>query len=170
MQRWDTRRAVPADALGITKLIAHYAAQGLMLPRSLDTVNRQIDTFVVASEDDGSVIGCGSLTQLGADLVEIRSLGVHPEWIGQGIGKRIVGALVDTARARGIGTVMALTYEVAFFERNGFTVVVKDIFPEKVWRDCIHCPKQHNCDEIAVVRRLREEDPHATHNASFQDR
>lgn len=38
--------------------------------------------------------------------------------------------------------------------KNGFTVVEKDIFPEKVWTDCIHCPKQHACDEIAVLKIL----------------
>lgn len=153
MEEWTCRAAGREDVPGIATLIAHYAQQGLMLPRSQETVLRQIDTFVVAVAEK-TVIGCGSLAQLGKELVEIRSLGVHAAWIGRGIGKRLVQQLVETARQKGMRTVMALTYEVAFFEKNGFSVVVKDIFPEKVWRDCIHCPKQHQCDEIAVVLRL----------------
>jgi amino-acid N-acetyltransferase len=51
-----------------------------------------------------------------------------------------------------IPKVMALTYQVAFFEKMGFIVVPKEIFPEKVWKDCIFCKKQHCCDEIAVMK------------------
>jgi len=124
-----------------------------MLPRSKEALTEQIDTFVVA-EVEGRVVGCGALLRLGADLVEIRSLGLNPAYQGQGIGRKIVELLEQQARDMGIPKLMALTYEVAFFERNGFTVVNKEIFPEKVWRDCIHCKKQHNCDEIAVLKRL----------------
>ncbi|MCI3923219.1 N-acetyltransferase [Paenibacillus sp. TRM 82003] len=147
------RKANVDDVDFLYALIQDYAASGIMLPRTKDTLREQIDTFVVA-ELDGDIVGCGALTRLGADLVEIRSLGLKPDFKGQGIGKRIVELLVEQAREQGIPKVMALTYEVAFFERNGFTVVNKEIFPEKVWRDCIHCKKQHCCDEIAVLKRL----------------
>ncbi|MNJ66666.1 acetyltransferase [compost metagenome] len=51
---------------------------------------------------------------------------------------------------------MALTYEVSFFLKNNFTIVEKEIFPEKVWTDCVHCSKQHACDEIAVYKVLEK--------------
>lgn len=124
-----------------------------MLPRTRETLAAQLDTFVVAEIGD-ELVGCGSLTRLGQDLVEIRSLGVTEGHKGQGIGKAIVSLLEQEAKAQGIPKLMALTYEVKFFERSGFTVVPKEIFPEKVWRDCIHCKKQHCCDEIAVLKRL----------------
>lgn len=147
------RPAVIDDVEGITKLIAHYAALGIMLPRSRETILRHWDSFVVAVAD-AHVIGCGSLTRLGADLVEIRSLGLDVAYKGRGLGRQLITQLICKAQMMGISTVMALTYEVDFFLRNGFVVVHKEIFPEKVWRDCIHCPKQHQCDEIAVVRKL----------------
>lgn len=147
------REAVSDDIDKIYELITRYAADGIMLPRSKETLREQIGTFVVAEMED-RIVGCGALTRLGTDLVEIRSLGVDPACKGQGIGKKIVSLLVAKAEDMGIPKVMALTYEVAFFERNGFTVVNKEIFPEKVWRDCIHCKKQHCCDEIAVLKRL----------------
>jgi len=150
------RKAAADDVDGLYAIITNYAEQGIMLPRSREALRHAIDMFVIA-EDDGVLIGCGSLSQLGKDLVEIRSLGVSDGYKGQGIGKRLVNLLIEEARAMGIVKVMALTYEVAFFERNGFTVVPKEIFPEKVWRDCMNCKKQHCCDEIAVLKLLDAE-------------
>ncbi|MDQ1912891.1 N-acetyltransferase [Paenibacillus sp. GD4] len=147
------RRANQQDVDTLYNIIQGYAEQGIMLPRSRETLLEQIETFVVA-EIEQELVGCGALTRLGQDLVEIRSLGVTEGHKGQGIGKALVNFLVEEAREQQIPKVMALTYEVAFFERNGFTVVQKEIFPEKVWRDCIHCKKQHCCDEIAVLKRL----------------
>lgn len=147
------RSATEQDIESLYDIIQGYAEQGIMLPRSREMLSDQIDTFVVAVIED-RLVGCGSLTRLGQDLVEIRSLGVTDGYKGQGIGKAIVNALVEEAKRQEIPKVMALTYEVAFFERNGFTVVQKEIFPEKVWRDCIHCKKLHCCDEIAVLKRL----------------
>jgi amino-acid N-acetyltransferase len=147
------RKAAEQDIDTLYDIIQGYAEQGIMLPRSREVLTAQIDTFVVATIDE-QLVGCGSLTRLGQDLVEIRSLGVTQGYKGQGIGKAIVNLLTVEARAQQIPKIMALTYEVAFFEKNGFTVVPKEIFPEKVWRDCIHCKKQHCCDEIAVLKRL----------------
>ncbi|MDF2963982.1 MAG: acetyltransferase [Paenibacillus sp.] len=147
------RKATEEDIETLYEIITGYAEQGIMLPRSRETLAAQLDTFVVAVIDD-RLVGCGSLTRLGQDLVEIRSLGVTQGYKGQGIGNEIVSFLVEEAKQQGIPKVMALTYAVNFFERNGFTVVPKEIFPEKVWRDCIHCKKQHCCDEIAVLKRV----------------
>ncbi|MEI7028068.1 N-acetyltransferase [Paenibacillus sp. y28] len=147
------RKAVREDVDALYTLIEGYAQKGIMLPRSKETLTEQIDTFVIA-ELDGAFVGCGSLCRLGKDLVEIRSLGVTEGQKGLGIGKKLVAFLVEEARLQGIPKVMALTYADKFFERIGFTVVEKEIFPEKVWKDCVHCKKQHCCDEIAVLRRL----------------
>ncbi|MDF2722250.1 MAG: N-acetyltransferase [Paenibacillus sp.] len=147
------RKATAEDVDALYDIIYSYAEKGIMLPRSKEALLRHIDTFAVA-EDDGKFVGCGSLFRLGKELVEIRSLGVSDGYKGHGIGSKIVAFLTEEAIAQGIPKIMALTYAVAFFERNGFTVVPKEIFPEKVWTDCVHCKKQHNCDEIAVLKRL----------------
>lgn len=147
------RRATENDIETLADLIAGYAEKGIMLPRSRETLKRQIDTFVVAEVGE-DVVGCGSLTRLGSDLVEIRSLGISEGYKGLGIGSKLVDQLIIEAKEQHIPKIMALTYEVHFFEKNGFTVVNKEIFPEKVWTDCVNCPKQHACDEIAVLRML----------------
>jgi amino-acid N-acetyltransferase len=147
------RKALPHDVDALYELIQGYAANGIMLPRSREALARNIDTFIVAQDED-RLIGCGSLCRLGTDLVEIRSLGIVDGYKGQGIGSRLVDALMEEARVLGIPKVMALTYEAAFFQKNGFMVVTKEIFPEKVWTDCVNCPKQHACDEIAVLKLI----------------
>ncbi|MNW62043.1 Amino-acid acetyltransferase [compost metagenome] len=124
-----------------------------MLPRSREILHRQLEHFVVA-EVDGEVVGCGSLCRLGNDLVEVRSLGISEGHKGLGIGSRLLDRLVEEAEKQQIPKVMALTYEVSFFLKNGFAVVEKEIFPEKVWTDCVHCSKQDCCDEIAVLKEL----------------
>jgi hypothetical protein len=37
----------------------------------------------------------------------------------------------------------------------GFSEVERGELPLKVWKDCLRCPKFQNCDEIAVMKRLR---------------
>ncbi|RAR43980.1 N-acetyltransferase [Paenibacillus sp. MDMC362] len=147
------RKAKLEDVEPLYRMIQGYAEKGIMLPRSKKVLEKQIGEFVVA-ESEGNVIGCGSLCQLGNDLVEIRSLGISDGYKGQGIGSMLVDSLLEEAKRRELPKVMALTYEVSFFIKNGFAVVEKEIFPEKVWTDCIHCKKQHACDEIAVLKVL----------------
>ncbi|ETT67219.1 amino-acid N-acetyltransferase [Paenibacillus sp. PastH-3] len=147
------RNAVVEDVEPLYLMIEEYAQRGIMLPRSRQALTRQIDQFVVA-EIEGRFVGCGSLFKLGNDLVEIRSIGLNDEGKGKGVGSMILAKLVEEARNQKIPKVMALTYAVDFFLRNGFEVVQKEIFPEKVWTDCVNCKKQHACDEIAVLKIL----------------
>jgi amino-acid N-acetyltransferase len=147
------RKAELKDIDTLHELIQNYANQGIMLPRSKDMLAEHIDTFMVA-EIDQTLVGCGALTRLGPDLIEIRSLGISHGYKGQGIGSQLIESLLHEARNQNVKKVMALTYEVAFFQKNGFDIVPKHIFPEKVWKDCMSCKKQYCCDEIAVLKRL----------------
>ncbi|MDP5273063.1 N-acetyltransferase [Chengkuizengella axinellae] len=149
----NIRLAQQIDIDVMFEIISYYANDGIMLPRSKNILLHQLNDFAVV-EVNGEVIGCGSLCQLGDDLVEVRSFGVLPIYKGQGLGKKLLQFLVHEASLRKIPNVMALTYEVEFFTRNGFEVVDKEIFPEKVWKDCIHCKKLDCCDEIAVLKKL----------------
>jgi len=73
---------------------------------------------------------------------------------GQGIGRELVEWAVEEARRLRVPRLMSLTYEQAFFEKLGFSVVPKETLPLKVWSDCVRCPKRDGCDEIAMVRVL----------------
>lgn len=124
------RSATLEDVEPLYLMIEEYAQRGIMLPRSRKVLERQIDQFVVA-EINGRVVGCGSLCRLGNDLVEVRSLGLRDECKGQGIGSMIVEELTKEARRQKIPKIMALTYAVNFFLKNGFQVVNKEIFPKR---------------------------------------
>jgi amino-acid N-acetyltransferase len=50
--------------------------------------------------------------------------------------------------------VFALTLEPKFFEKLGFSTVERGDLPMKVWSDCARCPKQQECDEVAVAKTL----------------
>lgn len=150
------RPAGPADAPAISRLINAFAAQNLMLPRSEAQVRAALDDFLVAEDEAGRLAACGSLVSLTQDLAEVRSLAVAPEFHGNGLGSQIVGALLELARERAIDQVCALTLRPNFFQRLGFQVVDRWNLTPKVWSECIHCPKFHRCDEIAVLLNLAE--------------
>jgi amino-acid N-acetyltransferase len=148
------RRATVADVPGIAAVMARYVEDGTLLPRSTGELYRSAREFHVAVDSFGTVVGCSALRILWRDLGEVRSLAVRPDAHGQGLGARLVAAVVEDARAIGLPRVIALTKEVGFFERCGFSVVERDHLPRKVWTDCVHCPKRHACDEIAVEIEL----------------
>jgi len=147
------RRATLADVPGIARIMAGYVAEGILLPRPVGELFQCIREFHVAVAN-GEVVGCSALRLLWDDLGEVRSLAVRSDAHGRGLGARLVAAVLDDARALGLPRVIALTREVAFFERCGFSVTSRDTLPRKVWSDCVRCPKRHACDEVAVVLDL----------------
>lgn len=146
----EIRRAQIADIEPIYDLIYFYSQQKIVLPRSKESLLQQIFSFFVAVVD-GQVAGCASLAILDRELAEIRSLVVDPAAKGKGVGKLLVEQIIKEAKRLGINKLISLTYQVEFFKKCGFEVTVKDHMPQKVWKDCIHCPKLHQCDEIAMI-------------------
>lgn len=144
------RKAKMSDVEDIHRLINDYAAKGLMLPRSRIALYENLREFTVA-EEDGAFLGTGALHIIWEDLAEIRALAVAPQATGRGIGRRLVEALLLEARDLQIPTVFALTYQTEFFAKCGFRPVEKDEMPQKVWKECINCPKFPHCDEVATI-------------------
>ena len=124
-----------------------------MLHRSLEAIYEMLREFVVAIED-GQVIGCVAVDIFWSDLAEVKSLAVADGRRGQGIGRRLVEAAEADARKLGVRKLFSLTYEEGFFLSRGFVVIDRDTLPEKVWRECIACPKFDACDEIAMIKVL----------------
>ncbi len=146
----NLRKAKMSDVESIHHLINDYAAKGLMLGRSRNMLYESLREFTVA-EEDGAFAGTGALHIIWEDLAEIRALALEPDKTGRGMGRLLVRSLIDEAHALEIKTVFALTYQPAFFEKCGFRIVQKDDMPQKVWKECINCPKFPHCDEVAVV-------------------
>lgn len=149
----NLRRAKLADVEGMMSLINHFADQGLMLPRSRNTLYECLREFLVI-EDNDKIIGTGALHIIWDDLSEIRALAVLEEYQGMGLGRNLVNALLVDARTIGCPKVFTLTYQPGFFERCGFAMIKKEDMPHKVWKECIHCVKFPNCDENAMILNL----------------
>ncbi|OEH94202.1 N-acetyltransferase [Bacillus solimangrovi] len=145
-------KAVVTDIEPIFHMIASYAKDGILLPRTKLSLYENMQCMTVAKED-GEVVGCGSLHVLGHDLAEVRSLVVAQNQKGKGTGRAIVEQLMEEATSLGVEHVFSMTYEVLFFEKCGFEPVDKESMPEKIWKDCLSCPKLRNCDENAMIRR-----------------
>lgn len=146
----EVRKAVLADVEQVFDIVNHYANEGLMLPRTKESLVLNLQSIFVA-EEDGNILGVASLAILGHDLAEIRSLGVKDEAKGKGVGKKLVERVIEETKKIGIPKLISLTYQVVFFEKCGFQIIQKTEMPQKVWTDCIHCPKFPSCDEIAMA-------------------
>ena len=142
------------DAEAICSLINYYAERGRMLHRSLESTYEALREFHVAQDEAGAVVGCVAVDLFWSDLAEVKSLAVSPDHRGEGIGRALVEAAIADARELGAARLFALTYEEEFFRRLGFSRIDRETLPEKVWRECIVCPKADACDEIAVMRRI----------------
>jgi amino-acid N-acetyltransferase len=145
-----TRRAKLSDALAIHALVAHYAAQGLLLSRAKEEIRANIGHFIV-QEENRQVVSCLSLESYGTDLAEIRSIAVDPENRGQGFGARLIASALNEARRRGIARVFAVTHAPNFFERQGFAAATRQSLTEKIERDCRTCSQQRTCKLVAVI-------------------
>jgi amino-acid N-acetyltransferase len=147
-----TRKAILPDAPQIHELIAHYAETGVLLPRSLPEISENIRDFAVVEEDGGRIIGCGALHLYGTHLAEIRSIAVHPEVQGKGAGGRLVKALLQEAERHRVTGVCLFTRIPEFFAQLGFAVAALSDLPDKIYKDCLKCPKLNACDEVAMVK------------------
>ncbi len=147
------RPAREADVAEIATFVSAYTADGTLLPRSREDLERHLGDFLVAREGR-NLIGCGALQSVEPSLCEVRTLVVAPWRRGRGIGGRLLEALLDEARRRGVPRVFCLTRRVAFFAHHGFAVVDRVRFPLKIWNDCRVCPRLHSCDETAMERSV----------------
>lgn len=147
------RRARVGDVPRLYEIINYYAVKGDMLPKTMDQLYNRVRAFNVA-EADGEVVGCAALHITWADLAEVVSVAVHPDFQSKGLGKQLVLPLFDEARALGIPTLFTLTLQATFFSKLGFREVPKLRLPHKIWQDCKTCFKQDRCDEIAMVREV----------------
>ena len=152
----EIRRAKIADVDSLYELINIYSNKGIVLPRSKKSLSQNIFSIFVAVIDD-IVVGTASLAILDTDLAEVRSLVVDESRAKLGIGKMLVEEIKEETERIGIDKLISLTYQVDFFKKCGFEVTVKDTMPQKVWQDCINCPKIHNCDEIAMIYYVKNQ-------------
>lgn len=148
------RKAIISDIKAIHKLINEFAKKGQMLPRSLNELYENIRDFFIA-EKENEILGVCALHILWEDLAEIRSLAVKKEFQNRGIGKNLVKNCLKEAEKFGVKQIFVLTYIPDFFKRIGFIEIDKSKLPQKIWGDCIKCHKFPECDEVALIYKLK---------------
>ncbi|MFB3880229.1 MAG: N-acetyltransferase [Armatimonadota bacterium] len=147
------RRARVPDVEAMQRLINSFADRDEMLPRSLNELYENVRDFFVLENEEG-LAGCCALHVNWGDLAEIKCLAVKQGERGKGFGRKLVEACLEDAREIGLSRVFALTYIPDYFERLGFRRVEKAELPQKVWSECIRCPKFPDCGEISMILDL----------------
>lgn len=151
MSTIQCRNALLSDAYSIHAIIQPYADLGTLLPRSVPELCENVRDFVVA-EDGSRIVGCGALHLYGRHLAEIRSIAVAPESKGRGVGRILVEALLAEAGRHSVTCVCLFTRVPSFFGHLGFEIARREELPDKIYKDCVCCPKLFECDEIAMVK------------------
>jgi amino-acid N-acetyltransferase len=128
------RRAVRIDAGEILQLVSLYAAQGLMLPRTLQEIAARIDNYVVATDAGGHVVACAALEEYSPSLAEISSVAVAQSHHGHGLGSQVVLGVERLARARDIDELFALSLTEHFFLSLSYEPTTISRYPEKLAR------------------------------------
>ena len=128
------RRALRGDAPQILELVAQYAAQGLMLPRTLDEIAARIDSYVVATDENRRVIACAALEEYSPSLAEVSSVAVAPAHHGEGLGSQVVLGIERLARSRDIEELFALSLTDNFFLSLSYKPTTISRYPEKLAR------------------------------------
>jgi N-acetylglutamate synthase-like GNAT family acetyltransferase len=154
VQRLTVRAARSAEADAIAWLNNHFADQHLMLRRTPEMIALAIADYLVAVDARGRVLACGALKEYSPSIGEVAAIAVSPNAQGLGLGRRIVLAVEDLARRRGIPEVFALTLEPRFFQALGYQRVDRARYPEKIRRDCIGCARRFACNETCFAKPL----------------
>jgi amino-acid N-acetyltransferase len=146
-----TRNAILPDVEQIHAIIRTYSGNGTLLPRTLAELRENVRDFVVA-EEGSKIVGCGALHLYGMHLAEIRSIAVLHSTKGLGAGRMLVEALLKEAERHEVTCVCLFTRIPEFFAHMGFSLAKRDDLPDKIYKDCVHCPAFNACDEIAMYR------------------
>jgi amino-acid N-acetyltransferase len=125
------RDATADDVGGIIKLIEPLEAEGTLVKRPRELIEREIDRFVVL-EHDGFIFGCAALYPFQRDQAgELACLTVHPDYQGYGDGERLMKRIEQRAKAAGIDRLFVLTTRTAhFFIKRGFRPASVDTLPQ----------------------------------------
>lgn len=126
------RRASISDIGGILNLIRPLEEQGILVRRSREQLEIEIEQFMLI-ERDGLVIGCAALYPFEEDNAgEFACLVVHPDYRDADRGSLLLKNIIGQARSRGYSRLFALTTRsIHWFLEHGFVIEDVDALPQK---------------------------------------
>ena len=115
------REATIEDVGGLIELISPLEEQGILVRRSREVLEREIEQFSIV-EREGLIIACAALYPIAdSDCGELACLAVNPEYRHGGRGDELLERIEARARAQGIKTLFVLTTRTAhWFRERGF--------------------------------------------------
>lgn len=115
------RQATIDDVGGILELITPMEAEGILVRRSRELLETEIDQFSVV-ERDGMIIGCAALyPYINDGLGELAGLAIHPDYRDGGRGQALLSYLERRAKTIGVKRLFVLTTQTAhWFIERGF--------------------------------------------------
>ncbi|MBI5352648.1 MAG: GNAT family N-acetyltransferase [Chloroflexi bacterium] len=105
--------------------------------------------FIVAVNDGGQVVACGQIKPHGADIRELASIAVNPEYQDQGLARAVIEDLLSKTERPVY--LMCLSKMEGLYEKFGFKAISYEIMPR-------YFQRIYNIFRIAdVVRHSGEE-------------
>ena len=117
----NLRSATIDDLQGILSVIEPLEEQGILVRRSRERLEAEIERFVVA-EYDNHIIGCAGLYGFPAEKVgELAALAVNPDFRREGYGEALMSEIEQRARKLKLSQLFVLTTKTAhWFLERGF--------------------------------------------------
>jgi len=129
---YDSIRAIhSSDLPDILRLMGPLMQKGILIRRNAEQIQEKKDDYSVL-EIDGSIRACGALHDWGESQGEIAAVATDPNYSDLGLGRKIVGCLIEKARKNKMLRVFVLTTQSQdWFESLGFKEASVDSLPEK---------------------------------------
>jgi len=124
------REAGIEDVGGLLELIRPLEEQGILVRRSREVLEREIEQFSIV-EREGLIIACAALYPIAdSDAGELACLAVNPEYRHGGRGDDLLERIEQRARNLGLKTLYVLTTRTAhWFRERGFQPSSVDRLP-----------------------------------------
>jgi amino-acid N-acetyltransferase len=129
----ELRPARVDDVAGILELLRPLEAAGILVRRSRERLETEIDRFFIM-ERDGMAIACAAIYCYPDNgMGELACVAVHPEYRNRGRGDILLERMERIARERGIRRLFVLTTQTAhwFLERGFVPTSLADLPMEK---------------------------------------
>jgi amino-acid N-acetyltransferase len=126
------RNATIDDVGGILGIIGPLEEQGVLVRRSRERLEAEIERFIVA-EYDNHIIGCAALYAFSDERVgELAALAVHPDFRREGYGEALMKEIEQRARKLRLTQLYVLTTKTAhWFLERGFRTATIALLPQQ---------------------------------------
>ncbi|HCR3982413.1 TPA: amino-acid N-acetyltransferase [Kluyvera georgiana] len=125
------RRATINDIGGILDLIAPLEQQGILVRRSREQLEMEIDKFTIIQRDN-TTIACAALYPFPEEKIgEMACVAVHPDYRSSSRGEVLLERITAQAKQMGLNHLFVLTTRsIHWFQERGFKPVDVELLPE----------------------------------------